>query len=35
MLNTPIQDIKETIHEVVPTYILKQENKEEKELLNV
>ena len=34
--NTPIQDIKETIHEVVPTYILKQENEEEQEeLLNV
>lgn len=34
--NTSIQDIKETIHEVVPTYVLKQENKEEQEeLLNV
>lgn len=34
--NTPIQEIKETIHEVVPTYILKQDKKEEKkELLNV
>ena len=32
--NTPIQEIKETIHEVVPTYILKKENKEEK-LMNV
>ena len=29
--NTPIQEIKETIHEVVPTYIIKQEeNKQEK-----
>ena len=35
--NTPIQEIKETVHEVVPTYILKQDIKkeEQKELLNV
>lgn len=33
--NTPIQEIKETIHEVVPTYIMKTENKEQKELLAV
>lgn len=39
--NTSIQEIKETIHEVVPTYILKKENNKEnkgesqKELLNV
>ena len=25
--NTPIEEIKETIHEVVPTYVLKKENK--------
>lgn len=33
--NTPIQEIEETIHEVVPTYIMKTENKEQKELLTV
>ena len=34
---TPIEEIKETVHEVVPTYVLKKENesKNEKELLNV
>jgi len=32
--NTPIDEIKEKIHEVVPTYILKKENKK-KELQNV
>jgi len=32
--NTPIEEIKEKIHEVVPTYVLKKENKK-KETVNV
>ena len=34
---TPIEEIKEIVHEVVPTYVLKKENKSknEKKLLNV
>ena len=33
--NTPIEQIKEIIHDVVPTYVPKEEKKKEKEVVNV